>query len=88
MKSKLKKWDIIQIFWLDSMSTSGWKFEDNIDELTKDKYLLHTSVGFFVKKEKYQIVIVQSKSADGEEKSNVAELLAIPIVCIKKIKKL
>ena len=83
---KFKKWQIIEIFWLDSMSTSGWKFEDDIDNLTKDIYLLHKSVGYFVKQDKHQIVIVQSKSNDQEPKSNIAELLSIPIVAVKHIK--
>jgi lysophospholipid acyltransferase (LPLAT)-like uncharacterized protein len=83
---KFKKWQIIEIFWVDSMHTSRWTFEDEVEGLTKDKYLLHATVGYFFRQDKHQIVVVQSKSNDGEEKSNVAEIMCIPLVAVKHIK--
>ena len=89
MKTKnLKKWQKIEVFWIDSMGTGGWRFEDELEDLTKDKYLLHSTVGYFFRRDKHQIVVVGSKSNDGEDKSNVREILAIPSVAVKHIKKL
>jgi len=83
---KMKRWQIIEIHWIDSMATKGWHFEDDVDDLTLTKFLLHSTVGYFFKKDKHQIVVVQSKSADGEEKCNVGEIFCIPVRSIKIIK--
>jgi hypothetical protein len=88
MKLKLNKWDRIEIFWIDSMKTSGWRYEDDVENVTKDIYLDHKAIGYFISQNKKQIVICQSKSDDGEEKSNVGDLLTIPRVAIRKIVKI
>lgn len=89
MKIKqFKKWQILELFWVDSMHYTGWKFEDDVENLTQSKYLLHSTVGYFVRQDKHQVVVGESKSADGEDKGNVSEVLSIPIVAIKRIREI
>lgn len=84
---KLKKWQIIEIDWLDSVHDNGWKFEDTAMERAQDKFLKHKTIGYFLKETKQFIAVVQSKSNDGEDKSNVDAVMQIPKAVIKKIKR-
>lgn len=82
----LIKWQPIELFWIDSLHTSGWKFEDNLE--LDDKYLKHMTIGYFFKQTKCALTVVQSKSNDGEEKNNIDAAMTIPLVAIKKIRKI
>ncbi len=86
---KLINWDRIEVFWVDSMSTGGWRsLKQHEDEIT-DKALKHKSCGYFYKLTKESLCIVQSVSDYDELKTvNMTELLQIPIVAIKKINRL
>lgn len=87
MRSKqTKKWQIIEIEWVDSIHTNGWTYEDKLD--LDDKYLNHKTVGYFYTRTKHAITVVQSRSNDGDEKSNVDATMTIPLLAIQKIKKL
>lgn len=83
---KFDKWKIILIKWVDSMTSSGWQHEDNID--LDDKYIYKESVGFFYKETDEAITIAQNKDDDGEPKQNVAAIMTIPKVAIKSIKEI
>ena len=85
---KIKKFQLVEIHWIDSLSVKGWHYEDDVVDLTLPRFLLHSTVGYFLRKDKHEIVVAQSKSADGDEKCNVGELFCIPVKAIKRIKKL
>lgn len=82
---KYKKFDKLEIHWLDSLHTSGWKSEEDIK--TSDKELEHTSVGYFMREDKRSIVLIQSYQLgkdDGD--TNVDAIMEIPKCSILKIK--
>ena len=82
---KYKKWDVIRIYWLDSISQGGWMVEK---EVNSDD-LLHESVGMFWGKTKHVITIVQSKSHyTSDAKQMVGEVFHIPLKAIVRIQKL
>jgi hypothetical protein len=84
----MKKFQPIEILWIDSVHTSKWQFEDNVPNLTKDKYLKQKTIGYFFSKSKKSIVVVQSMSNDGEEKHNVDAIMQIPLKAVQKIRKI
>lgn len=83
---QLKKWQIIEISWIDSVHTNGWTFEDSAR--LDDKFLRHKTIGYYFKETKLGLSVIQSKSDDGEDKANVDAIMTIPKVAVKKIKKI
>lgn len=84
MKYKMKKWQIIEIDWLDSCALGGWS-RDNLTYELKD--LEHKTVGYFIKETDYSISVVQSrKNKVQEENTSIHSLMEIPKVAITKIK--
>jgi hypothetical protein len=86
MKNKFKKWDVIEILWIDSCHVNGWN-KDNFDYDKAD--LEFRTVGYFLKETKYSIVVVQSsKRKTKDEGTSIDALMEIPKVAIEKMKKL
>ena len=86
MKNKFKKWDIIEITWVDSCSMSGWQ-KDHFDYAKKD--LEFKTVGYFLKENPHSIVVVQSvQRIQKPEGTSVNSLMEIPKVAIEKMRKL
>jgi len=80
---KLKKWQIIEIEWLDSCHLFGWT-KDNLDFEQKD--LEHNTVGYFLKETEYSISVVQSRKHEVKEKgTSIDALMEIPKVAITKL---
>ena len=77
--------DIYLIDWVDSMSSSGWKTSEQIDEYIPKA--LCQSAGFFVKETKDFIVLALSRDLT-EDNSPFADLISIPKVAILKRKKI
>lgn len=49
----MKKWDTIEVKWLDSTHTVGWQPYDN--EEIDEEQLYHQSVGYFLEESKKAI---------------------------------
>jgi hypothetical protein len=65
--------------WEDAFSDGGWRsFEDDLPAAQC------VTVGFLLFDTPDKVIIVQSKSSSG----NYADRIAIPKVCIKRIRKL
>jgi hypothetical protein len=88
VKSKYKKWQPIEIFWLDSIHCSKWRYEEEADDLVDDRYLHHKTIGYFFKETPVALSVIQSKSDDGEEKANIDAIMSIPKVAILKIRRI
>ena len=80
----MKKYQIIEIEWLDSLHLSGWQKEEQI-ETSKEK-LHHKTIGYFIIEDKKSIIVCQSYQIN-EEKKMVDAIMEIPKKCIIKIKR-
>lgn len=85
---KLKKWERVEIDWIDSMHRGKWIYEGELHDIIQDKYMKCKTIGFFFTQTKLGVVVVQSKSDDGEEKCNVDAVMQIPKVAITKIRRI
>jgi len=77
----MKKYQIIEIEWFDSLHVSGWKEEKDIELTTKEE-MLHRTVGYFLKEDDKSIIVVQSRN----ELKAVDAIMEIPKGCIIKKK--
>ena len=84
-KRELKKFDRIEIEWVDSLHNSGWIIESKVN--LSGKELLHKTLGYFLKEDKVSVIVFQSFQINVDPKSLDA-LMEIPKVAIKKIKKI
>lgn len=88
---KLKKWQPVEIFWVDSYRTHGWISleEANVDE---DYSLDHRTIGYFVGETSRQITVCQSSKTNedliSEPETNIDAVMNIPKVAITKIRKI
>lgn len=84
---KLK--DLIEITWVDSSTTEGWRFTDTID-FHDD--LIHTirTVGFLIKKDDKYISVTHSYQLKEYDDGSfcAGSFITIPMVSVKKIKKI
>lgn len=73
---KLKKFEPVKVYWIDSMSTSSWGeySEGNLD---------CTTVGHFIKNTKDRIVIALNNSLYSS-----GHYMEIPLVAIRQVKRL
>lgn len=78
----IKKYQIIEIDWYDSMHTSGWTKESDI-ELTLEQDVLHKTVGYFIKQNKVTLLVVQSRN---NKHTYVDAIMEIPLKSIVRIK--
>ena len=78
---ELKKYQIIEINWIDSTSTSGWK---SSIECLGEPQIEHKSVGYILQETKKSITIFQSMSEYKLEDGgvNIDAILSIPKVAI------
>ena len=88
---KLKQWQKIEIVWVDSCHTSGWR---NSSDFTKDKKpdepLWCSTMGYFIGYSPRSIKVVQSKQRYIKENgsSSVDAMMQIPKVAIISLRKL
>ena len=71
----MKKYQIIEITWLDSMHQSGWQKEKFIT--LSGKELEHKTIGYFLRQDKRSIIVCQSFQKNCEEKA-VDAIMEIP----------
>lgn len=89
--SEIKKYDIIEIKWLDAHHTSGWMCETEIDWKFQEESFLHLTVGYFIKKTKTMIAVAQSfreLPKKSKDEGVIDSLMKIPLKAIIKIKRL
>jgi len=88
---KFKKWDLIEINWVDSYMMHGWT-PLNDSEIDVDHSLDHRSIGYYVGETNRQISIVQSSKTFedfiSESETQVCGIFTIPKKAITKIRKL
>lgn len=80
MKKRLPP--IVEIEWLDTMSTSGWQTKDDRLRQTKIEDMDHRSIGYLLKRGPEYVVVAQSV---GEQHDNVGDTLMIPRQAVKKV---
>jgi hypothetical protein len=86
--SKLKKWDTVEILWVDSYRTHGWIAlnEANVDE---DCSLDHRTIGYFLGETARQISVCQSSKTDAllicEPETQVDSVMSIPKASVVRI---
>jgi len=88
---KLKPYQKIEIEWFDSLSSGGWVSLKNSKEERGDlDRLTHYSIGYFLEKTPFSVVICQSyqKKIFDDGDRNTDNRLEIPLGAIKKIKKI
>ena len=88
---KLKKWDRIEIIWLDSYRTHGWlPFEEA--HIEEDYCLDHRTIGYYLGETKRQISVCQSSKTDDhlttEPETQIDAVMNIPKKAISKINRL
>jgi len=85
---KLKRGDLVEIKWVDSVLTNGYawcRVEDiNWERIKSDT--LHQTVGYVVKESEGLIMVTQSRRQENE--NYISHTTVIPQVSIKEIKKL
>jgi len=88
---KIKPYQKIEVEWFDSLGSSGWlSLKSAETEMGDIERLTNYSVGYFIKKTPFSIVICQSyqKKIFEEGDRNIDNRLEIPLGAIRKIKKL
>jgi hypothetical protein len=76
------KYQPVLVEWADSAAYSRWRSIEGYREATHPSQCI--SVGFLLLKDEKRVVILQSE--DGDEHGEVAEALAIPRACVKRIR--
>ena len=85
---KLKKYDKIEVIWIDSNYSAGWHGSDSYKRQIEDvenKFIIH-DIGFFMEYTKNYLILVGG--FDEQDKPSHNYINAIPKSVIKKIKKL
>ena len=83
---ELKRWDIVEVEWLDSVHEGGWRKIKDIDsEPDPDQWLKHKSIGYVLEVTKQAVGIVQSRQSQPDDKASVDSHMCIPKVAITNI---
>ena len=92
---KYKQYDILEIIWLDSHSSSGWKSPTEIKKwIDKSENLFKIkTVGYFIHEDKNFLRLAmchdnQRGNEDGERDDNKDHIYAVAKSCILDIKKI
>jgi len=86
-KNKLKKGDLIKVFWRDAFSQSGWWREEDIVKNLQEEIKEIETIGHFVTKYKGLIVLAQSREF-SKDFNPWGNWKAIPLRATTKIIKL
>lgn len=87
---KLKKWDRVEVFWIDSLHVDGWLKEKGVEVNEKQVFdwMKHQTIGYVFQDAKKYIAVAQSYSTKDEEDRSVDSIMRIPRVAIEKMVKL
>lgn len=94
-KNQYKKYDILEIVWLDSHSGGGWKTPVEVKkwiEIAEANFTIK-SIGYFIHEDNNFLRIAQSYDnqildPEGQGDNNVDGVFAIAKTAIKSIKKI
>ncbi|HDY68436.1 hypothetical protein LCGC14_2861820 [marine sediment metagenome] len=86
-KIKIKKYQIIEIEWLDSLHTTGWMKEESVQTTPLEK-MKHKTLGYFLREDEKSLLVIQSYGNFIEGSPMVDGIMEIPKGCILRIKKL
>ena len=83
---QLKKYQKVEIEWIDSSGSSGWRRDK--EYLGDEKFIDCKTVGYFIGKTKRTIQVIQSLNVhkNQDDSRNVDSMIQIPKVAINKIK--
>src|ERR1700730_4302250 len=86
----MKRWDIVEITWLDSALDSGWRFDHERVKMGDKGILTHYTVGYLYHRNKICTSVVQSQRPTlTEPKEAVTDaLMEIPNCSILKIERI
>lgn len=85
--TKLKKWDRVEIDWVDSIqNTGGWKSPDDFSWKTHYGAMHHKTIGYYINECKLGITVCQAHADDNDDLFVGA--FTMPKGCILKIRKL
>ena len=84
---QLKRFDKVEVEWLDATFTNGWLNENELDWNFQEDCAVHLTCGYFLKETDKLIVIVQSirKLSLKEEGAYVDSVMKIPKVSVLKV---
>ncbi len=87
-EKSFKEKQILEITWMDSVSSNGWVFKTNYNKDPNENFINHKSIGYFLQGDEDSITIMQSYACqefkDGDYQT--AERLLIPKKCIIKMR--
>ena len=73
---------IVEVEWWDARSFGGWS---SPAEYAKKGIALCRTVGYLLRRNKREIVVVQNV---GDTTGNVSDATAIPTCCVKRVRRL
>lgn len=83
---KKKRYPLVLIEWEDSaLARAEWHYEDDLDAIRTTKCV---SVGFLIKSTKKEKLLAANLGAIGKDCQQLSGIVAIPVSCITKQKKL
>ncbi len=84
----MHKYKRVEVTWIDSQETSGWRSSQEKTKEAKHMNLKCVSTGYLALKNKNRIVLWQSLAFDGEDNVvySAAAQIIIPRCAVKKIK--
>ena len=85
MSRKIKKYQKVEIEWYDSLHSSGWLKESDVQLTDKDR-MTHKTTGYFIAGNERSIIVVQSYQCCVDGEPMVDSVMEIPIKAIIKIK--
>ena len=80
---KIKQFTLVEVTWVDSMSTRGWRTPEEVDEWFNEDVIM-TSVGYFYKQTKKKIAIVGSH--DSQKSPMLNQYHEVPTCAVLSIK--
>jgi len=88
--NSLKEFDLVEIFWVDSVHENGWKQLDVFrDSLKSDGYgIKHSTIGYMISIDDKVISVCQSRNLEEKYKPAVDAIMTIPICSVTSINKL
>lgn len=86
---KIEKYSVVEIVWIDSVHSSGWRWEKS-QTFGSKKEITHKTVGYLLDQNKQTTVVTQSMKIKIEEDGDrcIDAVMEIPNVAIVSIKKI
>lgn len=79
---------IVEVEWLDSQMSSGWRHKDTIEEVFGKTTCLCASIGYLVLEDEDKIMLAQNLGDWFEGDTQACNTMIIPRCSIKNIKEI